>query len=227
MKTILIDDNSIDLSYLTDLCQKIENIKIVQTFTDELLALKWLKENKVDLILCDIEMPLINGIDLLKKIEQKPNIIFISSHAKYAIKSFEVNPDNYLIKPVSFNKLAIALSQLKTKKQTRDYIYILQNKIHLKLKLDDILYVNAEANFVTVITKTKSYLVLSNLTQFTSQLPNDQFLRIHKSTTINLTKIESFTMELVVLNKKPILIGAFYKEELMDKLNYLSIKRKG
>lgn len=229
INTILIDDNPNDLDHLNDLCSKIETINVLNTFINPLIAFNWLLNNNVDLIITDIDMPQINGIDMIKQLKHKPLIIFTSAHQKYAVKSFDISPIHYLIKPLKIENLLIAFDRVKNKltnqKMDKEFIFVLNNKEYIKLKYIQIFYIKAEGNFVKIFTENKKLLILSNLTQFTKQLPNNLFLRIHKTYTININKIEKYTPEHIVINSQIIPFGNSYKTIVTKKLKELTIKR--
>jgi len=229
IKTILIDDSKNDLQFLANLCENISAIHIENTFTSSVLAFEWLEHNAIDLIISDIEMPIINGIDMLKQLKQKPLVILVSAFPDYALSSFDIDPIHYLIKPLKMEGLLSGIERVKdrlaNKKTTPEHIFVLQNKEYIKVELNDILYIKADANFVNIVQANKEVLVLSNLTQFTKQLPSHQFLRIHKTFTINSLKIEKYTTEHLVINSEIIPFGASYKASIISVLKSLSIQR--
>jgi two-component system response regulator LytT len=230
INTIIVDDNLEELNLLKELCLKIDNINLVNQFNSPISAINWLQNNKVNLIISDIEMPDLNGIEMVKHLKNKPDIIFTSNHPEFALKSFEVQPIHYLTKPITLTDLLSSLDRLKNTIETNkeiNYIYINQNQEHIKLILNDIFHVKSEGNFVTVFCEDKKFLVLSNLTQFIKQLPNSQFTRIHKSYAINLNHIDKFTFEHVIINSEIIPIGEFYRSDFLEIMNTFSIKRNG
>jgi DNA-binding LytR/AlgR family response regulator len=230
IKTILIDDNSNDLEYLKKLCLSISVLQIEKTFTCAVKAFEWLSNNKVDLIISDIEMPLINGIDMIKQLKHKPLIILVSAHPNYALSSFEIEPIHYLVKPIKMEHLLVGIERVKNrlnnKEPQQDYIFILKNKEYLKINHSDILYIQAEGNFVKVVTKTDSFLTLSNLTQFTKQLPNSIFLRVHKTYTVNVKNVQKYTSEHLSIHNQIIPLGTSYKIKVLAFFKKASIQRK-
>jgi len=230
INTVLIDDNKNDLDYLESLCKSISIINVVNTFTSSIKAFEWLSDNKVDLILSDIEMPLLNGIEMLKNLNYTPYIILITAHPSYALPSYSVQPVHYLLKPLKMEDLLTGIERVKNrmanKKVEQNFIFVYNNKEYVKVDLDAIYYIKAESNFVKIYNnKSKPILVLSNLTQFTKQLPYPQFVRIHKSFTINTSKIEKYTKEHVIVNKEIIPFGLSYKPNALNLFKSLSIQR--
>jgi len=228
INTILIDDSANDLEHLKSLCKKINSIKIIKTFSDPLVAHHWLCNNNVDLIITDIEMPNIDGVDLIKSLIRTTPVIFVSSHLKYALKSYDVAPLHYLIKPIKLTELMEAINRINKPESTKadgKFIYIQQNNEHLKIEVNTILYAKAEGNFIQINTTTKTHLVLTNLTQFTKQLPVNCFIRVHKSYLVNSNKIDKYTFEHLIISEKLIPIGVFYREDFQNEIKKYSIKR--
>jgi len=226
IKTIIIDDNIDDLTHLKTLCNKLDNVNVVETFTNPVKAFNYLLNNTIDLILSDIEMPDINGIEMIKNLDKPPNVIFTSSHPEFALKSFAVKPLHYLIKPIKLTELLKAIGRISNTAQNKNYIFIKQDEEYVKINLNEILYINAEANFVSVITPTNKYLVLANLTQFGKQLPANQFIRIHKSRIVNINKVEKYAFEHLIINNQLLPIGAFYRNDFSKIIKSHTIKRK-
>ena len=230
MKTILIDDNQSELTHLNELCSKIAFLSVENTFTSAQDAFRWLEQNTVDLIISDVEMPGINGIEMVQQLSNKPLVIFVSAHPNYAVDSFSVQPLHYLVKPLKMEHLLLAVHRAKDRfmqqETSTDYIFVLHNKEYHKVYLNDLHCIEAAENFVQLHLLENKLLVLSNLTQFTKQLPRSQFIRIHKSWSVNLHSIEKYTSEHVVINHKIIPIGNAYKNDALTLLKKLSVHRK-
>lgn len=231
MNVILIDDDLNDLAHLKELCTKIPFLSIVETFHSATNAFSWLIENPIDLIISDVEMPDINGIEMIRQLDRKPLVIFVSSHPTYALESFSVEPLHYIVKPLKMESLLLAVHRAKNKFQNKneipEFIFVLQNKEYSKVVLNDLLYIEASENFVQLHVASKKMLVLANLTQFTKQLPPKDFLRIHKSWSININAVEKYTHEHIIIQGVIIPIGNAYKKKVLDRLKALSVQRKG
>jgi len=231
MKTILIDDNPSDLSHLEELCSKTPFITVVNAFTSALEAFSWLINNSVDLIISDVEMPDINGIEMIQQLQNKPMVIFVSAHPKYAMNSFSVEPVHYIEKPLKMESLLLAAHRAKDRVQSisspTSYIFVLNNKEYVKIQLNELNYIEAAENYVQLYLPNKKLLILANLTQFTKQLPLNQFIRIHKSWTVNVEKIQKYSSEHVIVEGEIIPVGNAYKEQVTSILKGQSIQRKG
>jgi DNA-binding LytR/AlgR family response regulator len=230
IKTILIDDNKNELNYLNELCLAVTSLDVVKQFTSSVKAFEWLNNNPIDLIISDIEMPMINGIDMLKQLKQKPLVILVSAHPEYALQSFEIEPVHYLIKPLKMEGLLKGIERAKDRLANKinipEFIFVLQNKEYIKIELNSILFVKAEGNFVNVATKNGNILVLSNLTQFTKQLPSQNFMRVHKTYTVNSLEIKKYTTEHIIINDLVIPFGTSYKTDVLNRFKNQTIQRK-
>lgn len=225
--TIIIDDNLEELNLIKELCNKLDAIKVINQFYNPINAINWLQNNKADLIISDIEMPDINGIELIKNLKHQPQVIFVSNHPQYALKSFEVQPIHYLTKPITLNQLLDAVNRLNNsvKILPNPFIYINQNKENIKLYINQILYVKSSGNFVEVFYNNNKYLVLSNLTRFLKQLNNPSFLRVHKTFAVNVNNINKYTKDHIIINKQVIPIGNIYRKDFLNLMNNFTIKR--
>ena len=230
IRTVLLEDNKKDLQHLINEMKEISFIDIIGTFSNPIEAIKFLSENKTDLIISDIEMPGINGIDAIKMLSELPLVIFISSHPKYAIESFEVKPLHYLVKPFSKENLLKAtyraLETIKTKSTfPDDFIFVYADKVYEKVSYSDILYIQAEQNFIKIITPQKSHMVLASISRFIKQLPAGQFPRVHKSYAVNIKNVTSYTSQDIFIGNHPIPIGEAYKEQTSEFLSKFTISR--
>jgi DNA-binding LytR/AlgR family response regulator len=230
IKTVLIEDSKEDLQHLINELKDISFIDMIGSFSNPVEAITFVKENKTDLIISDIEMPGVNGIAAIKLLSEPPLVIFISSYPEYAIESFEVKPLHYLVKPFSKENLLKAthraLETIKTKSTLPDdFIFIYIDKNFDKVYYDDILYIKAEQNYSKIVTHQKSYMVLTSLSQFIKPLPS-QFIRVHKSYAINISTITGYNQHEVQFNDIIIPISEAYKEETLSFLSKFTASRK-
>jgi DNA-binding LytR/AlgR family response regulator len=230
IRTVLLEDNKKDLQHLVNELKEISFIDVIGSFSNPVEAIEFISKNKTDLIISDIEMPGVNGIAAIKMLSEPPLVIFISSYPKYAVESFEVKPLHYLVKPFSKENLLKAtyraLETIKTKSTfPDDFMFVYTDKVYEKVSYSDILYIQAEQNFVKIHTTQKPYMVLVSISGFLKQLPAGQFLRVHKSYAVNIQNISSYTHQDIFLNKATIPIGEAYKEQTINFLSALTISR--
>jgi two-component system, LytTR family, response regulator LytT len=226
LKTVIVDDEFPAIQLIKEYCRKIETIEIAASFSKALEAFEYLKENKTDILLLDIQMPLMSGIEVLRRLPEKPMCIFITANPDYAVKAYELDVIDYLVKPVSFERFKKSID-----KATEYYSYKLNDlkaiagKNYLMVKADykivkintaAINWIEGSGEYVKIVTDEKTLLALDSLTNYIEKILPAGFIRIHKSFIIPLDKVSQFTSATVTLsNKKEFTIGRTYKEEVM------------
>jgi DNA-binding LytR/AlgR family response regulator len=184
--------------------------------------------HNVDLIFLDIEMPVISGFDFLDGLKIKPQIIFITSKAEYAMKAFDYDATDYLQKPISIDrfsssvKRAIDLHLLKreNKEDEGEHIFIKSNLKKLKIFTSKIKWIEAFGDYVRVVTEEDSNLVLSTMKSFENDLSKDKFIRVHKSYIINIDKVERFNSKFAEIGITKIPLSRNKKEDLVRALSF-------
>ena len=200
LNCIVVDDSAIQRMTITKLVNESTNLYLVGDFANALEAKNSINNNSIDLIFLDIEMPLINGFDLLDGLKEKPQIIFITSKADYAVKAFDYEATDFLQKPITKErflkavKKALELHQLRNEapEDLGDAIIIKSNLKKLKVYTSRIKWVEAFGDYIKVITDEENHLVLSTMKAFETELPEGKFVRVHKSYIVNLERIEKF-----------------------------------
>lgn len=231
LNTILIDDNETDLFKLQNDVSTIPFVKTTGVFSQVTDALTFAQEHPTHLVISDIDMPKINGIEVIKNIVPKPLTIFISAHPQYALQSFDVAPLHYLLKPYTYEQLLKALHRAqqahitKTTNPTASFIFVLANKQYIKINYSDILYIKADQNYVHIVTKSASYMVLHILTHFLNQLNDASFIRVHKSYAVNIQNITAYNTQEIFFDKTSIPLSQAYKENAFMILKNYTIHR--
>lgn len=229
LRCIVLDDEPIGREIIENFVKEIDFLELVDSFEDPVKALMFLKNNNVDLIFSDIQMPKINGLDLVKSLENPPVIIFITAHRDFALDGFETGATDYLVKPVRFDRF------LKAVNKAKDYISLKQNStVHqvnsdrifiksdgklTKILLDEILYVEAQGDYLKIVIQNETYTTLATLKSMDEVLTLPKFFRVQRSFIINLEAIRSLSGNMVELvNGKSISIALNKKEELFQLL---------
>ena len=230
IKTVLIDDNKEDLELLENELKDVSFIDVIGRFISPVEAIQFINLNKTDLIISDIEMPGINGINAIKLLPHPPLVIFISSHPEYALESFEVKPLHYLVKPINKEKLLKAVYRAQCSIEQKsvmldNFIFVYVDKNYEKIMYADILFIKAEQNYVKIMQSEKSYLVLSNLSQFIKQLPESHFKRVHKSYAVNMDNVIKYNNNEILFNEVIVPISEAYKESILNALKSNTTKR--
>ncbi|MEM9077122.1 MAG: LytTR family DNA-binding domain-containing protein [Bacteroidota bacterium] len=233
MRSIIIDDEASARAIVKELCKTIPEMEVRAEFPNAVEALKFLKDNQVDLIFLDIHMPMLTGIDFIETLQNPPKIVLTTSDKDFAIEAYEYPfIVDYLVKPISperFQKCVVKLnSALKggavnlTKEEDQDDdLYINIDRRLIKLKFSDILLIEAKGDYIEIQTLGKRYRVHSTLKKIKDKLPESRFLQIHRSFIINFTQIIDIQDNSVLIEKSVIPISRSNRPELMQRLNLL------
>lgn len=229
LKIVYVDDEFPALELLKRYCKNIDEVGSIITFQDPVKALQYLSNNQVDLLVLDVNMPVLNGIQLLENLQEKPLCIFLTQENKYAVKAFELDVVHYLVKPVDFETFEKAIRKamhfLQFKQNTLvekmpNFIMFKSNYIIQKVLLKDILWVEGFGEYITIVTHLKKYMLLDRMTNFVNKFQYLGFLRIHKSYIILSQHINSYDAKFVYLNhdnKLP--LGRTYKNSVIKHLS--------
>ncbi|WP_320815001.1 LytTR family DNA-binding domain-containing protein [Flavobacterium sp.] len=220
LNCIVVDDSAIQRMTITKLVNESTNLNLVGDFANALESKNAINNNSVDLIFLDIEMPLINGFDLLDGLKEKPQIVFITSKADYAVKAFDYEATDFLQKPITKErflkavKKALELHQLRNEvaEDLGEAIIIKSNLKKLKIYTSKIKWVEAFGDYIKIITDEDSHLVLSTMKSFEKELPEGKFARVHKSYIVNLERVEKFNSKFAEIGKTKIPISRNKKE---------------
>ena len=227
MTAIAIDDEPRALEVVQIHAAKVPFLDLKATFTDAFEAIPYLQKNKVDLLFLDIKMPDISGIELVNILQKTPMVIFTTAYSEYAVKGFELDAVDYLLKPFSLARFTKACNKALEIKglrndETPNFIFLKTGYEEEKVLLDDILYIEAEGNYMAYILPNKKLLCRQNISESLSYLADNQFIRIHRSYIVALNKIQKITRTAVWVAGKEIAVGASYEEkltEIREKLN--------
>ncbi|MAU16592.1 MAG: DNA-binding response regulator [Muricauda sp.] len=242
MKCIIIDDEPLAIDVLMEYCQKLDFIELEDTFTNSLEAISVIKEKKIDLIFCDIEMPQMNGIDFINSLDNIPLFIFTTAYSQYAVEGFNLNAIDYLVKPIPYNRFIKAISRAKEilayrKSPTKlndnvfpsygdsntanpGYIFVKAEYESVKINLDDIEYIQGLKDYLKIHVKNtnKAILTLMSFKEILDKLPTNQFVRVHKSFVVNISCIKTVQRNRIVINDMRIPIGESYKSSFFSNL---------
>lgn len=224
---IIIDDDEIDRLTVVSYAKRFPNLKIIGIFENAEDALPLLEKEKIDILFLDIDMPSLNGLDFRKKAMQVPVCIYITAHPEHAVESFELDTLDFIVKPIKIDRFTQTMSkiedymELKHKAQLfestigGDVIYIKEGHAETKVKLHDILYLEALKDYTKIVTSTKRHCVLTSIGNLLKEPYFQSFIRIHRSFAVQKQYIEKkMTNELLLNNGALIPIGRSYKDNL-------------
>lgn len=219
INAIAIDDEPRALEVIEIHAQKVPFLELKATFTDAFEAISYLQQNKIDLIFLDIKMPDISGIEFVHILQKTPMIIFTTAYSEYAVKGFELDAIDYLMKPFSLARFTKACNKALEMKVSRgessqNFIFLKTGYEEEKVLFDDIFYIEAEGNYMAYVLPSKKLLCRQNIGECITQLPTNQFIRIHRSYIVAVNKIQKITRQSVWVAGNEISVGASYEEKL-------------
>lgn len=228
MNCIIVDDDDASRSLLMQIAKQVDYLTVIQTCSNSLEAMNILNKEDVDVIFLDIEMPEMNGMEMLKALDNRPYVILTTSHTEYALDAYELNVIDYLVKPVTLPRLLKALakvngpSNLKEQISTgRDYFFIKKDSALTKLPIKDILWIEALGDYVTIHLKEQKFILHATLKAIEGKLPANKFVRVHRSYIVQIDNIKTVEDTTIFINDTSIPIGAIYKENFIKRLNPL------
>lgn len=225
-----VDDEPPALQLIASYIAQIDSLDLIFQTTNSMVAYNFIRQNEVELLFLDIQMPGLNGLDFIKSLHQKPTVILTTAFREYAVEGFELDVLDYLVKPVKFERFLKAVSKysqliarpsqeiIAEKPSVADemYIYFNVNKEMVKVFLKDILYIESIKDYIKVITTGKTIVTYQRITYIEQKLPENSFIRIHKSFIVSLHNITSFKGDIVQIGHLKIPIGRFYKKKFVD-----------
>ena len=217
LTAIAIDDEPQALEVIRLHAAKVSFLDLKATFTDAFEAIAFLQSNRVDLLFIDIKMPDISGIDVIKSLSKVPMVIFTTAYSDYAVQGFELDAIDYLLKPFSLARFlkacnkASEIHNLRTG-ETESFIFVKTGYEDEKVVLDDILYIEADGNYLTFVLKNRKLLTRQTMTDILLQLPSQQFVRIHRSYTVAFNKVDKIARQEITIAGQVIPIGASYED---------------
>ena len=230
IKCIIIDDEPLARKGIAEYVQDVDLLELVGEFDNPLKATRLLAEQQVDLVFLDIQMPKISGIEFLKSLQRPPLVIFTTAYPQYAVDGFELNAVDYLLKPFSFDRFlkavmkanAIITGKAKTEPvnlaTSDDHFFIKTDNRLLKIKFDEIAFVEALQNYIAIHTADKKYITYLTFKALEDSLPGEHFLKVHKSYIVSIAKITSISGNEICIGQYHIPISRSLKDEVMDRL---------
>ncbi len=223
LRCIIIDDEPLAINVIKNHIAQLSGIEILKTFDNAIESLDFIRKNKVDLMFLDINMPVLDGLSFLKSLDSRPMVILTTAYEEYAVEGFELEVLDYLVKPISLPRFlkatnkAIARAEEQHKSVSpieEDSIFVKVDKKKMKkVYFNDILLVESLKDYIKIITTKGNYVVHQTLSSFTDELPSNQFMRIHRSYTANITKIDTVEGNSVEIANKRYTIGRNYLED--------------
>jgi len=229
LNCITVDDSTIQLKVISELVKKHPSLKLVGEFTSAIETREALKNIKVDLIFLDIEMPAVSGFDLIGILDDNQQVIIVSAKKEYAYDAFKHDVTGFLVKPIvkddferAIKRAIIFYDNIYNKieiENNDDTIFVKSNLINKKVELKSIRWIEAVGDYVKVVTDKENYIVLSTMKDFVNRLPENRFMRIHKSFIANLDRVKRFNSKIVEIEGVDLPLSRTKKVKFFGKLN--------
>jgi len=225
LRTIVVDDSSLQRMAVSRLINDHPNLDLVAEYNNGMEAYKNVEQNQIDLIFLDVEMPILDGFEFIESLSNIPQIILITSKPDYALKAFDYDVTDYLLKPITKSRFDSSVKKaiFKNRNTTLDtsndaHIYVNSNLKKVKVVINEIKWIEGLGDYIKLVTDDSNILVLSTMKAFIEKLPQNKFLRIHKSYIVNLGKIEKFSGAQVEVDGQTIPLSRYKKLQLEEAL---------
>lgn len=234
---LIVEDEPLAAKVLEKYIARLDHLHLVGMAENAVDAFNILNAKAVDLIFLDIKMPQLTGTEFLRSLRNPPSVIFTTAYRDFALEGFELAAVDYLLKPISFERFMTAVSKFQgrtgevisqSKKQLQDppgqeYIFVREDKRMKKVMLNDILFVESIKDYVKIITSAGSVLTYLKMSYLEENLPNDRFIRVHKSFIVNINALQAFSATEIEIADIVIPIGRHYKQTVHQKLEHLTL----
>ena len=229
MNCMVVDDEETSRMVVKDFIERTDSLTLIAECDNAVDAYNVLRDEHIDTLFLDIEMPKMTGIELVQALEDLPQVILITGRPDFGAEAFEYSLTDYLVKPINYPRFLKAVDKarknldraiLETK--NKDDIYVKSDNKIVRINLKDIYFIEALSDYVIINTQDKKHIVHSTMKGIEKRLESADFIRVHRSYIINISKIDTIEdMSTIVMPQKPIPIGASYKNRFMAKLNFL------
>lgn len=221
IKCIIVEDEPLAVKILADYISQVPFLELQGIFKDAILATDYLRNNTIDLIFLDIHLPKLKGMAFLKTLARSPAVIITTAYHQYAVEGFDLNVTDYLLKPFEFERFLIAVNKVKSTQpakhtpaegwEIKDYLFLNVQKRKVKILFSEIVYIESQREYIKIITTKREYISKMSTHEIEEHLPARLFKRIHRSFIVSLSKIESYTADMVQVNGISIPIGRGYR----------------
>ncbi|MDX2067915.1 MAG: LytTR family DNA-binding domain-containing protein [Haliscomenobacter sp.] len=245
LNCLIVDDEPLARKLLSDYVQKVPYLKLLRTCSGPMEALEFLRDNPVDLLFLDIQMPEITGLTLLKILQKKPWVILTTAYSEYALESYDLDVVDYLLKPITLERFLKAMEKINQRMQGianqqlpseqvpapaavvepgPAYIFVKDGTKLVKVKISEIMYVEGMKDYVAIHTPQQRIVTLQRLKAMEEQLPENQFIRIHNSYIVALEWLDSIHKEKVKVGNALLPISDSYRKSFKDFIEKNHIK---
>jgi two-component system LytT family response regulator len=223
IRCIAVDDEPLAIEKIKSFTKKLPQLQLLATFSNSIAALEFIRNNAIQLIFLDIQMDKMNGIELLEKMVNRPQVILTTAFSEYAMKGFDLSVTDFLLKPFTFDRFSHAVNKatdyiqwqqaaIMTIQKPVDYIFVKSGYKLVKIFIDDILYIEGMRDYQNIVTPTEKILAGHSINELEKLLP-EGLVRCHKSFIVSLSRITSIEHDRIRIGNKYIPVGDSYKED--------------
>ena len=221
IKCIIVEDEPLATKILSEYISQVPFLQLQGTFKDAILATEYLRDHSTDLIFLDIHLPRLKGMAFLKTLTHPPAVIITTAYHQYAVEGFDLNVTDYLLKPFEFERFLVAVNKIKISQPEKqpthvavekDFIFLTTERKRVKILFSEIVYIESQREYIKMVTTKREYISKMSTNEIEDLLPAHLFKRIHRSYIISVSKMESYTAEMVEVNGVSIPIGRGYRE---------------
>ena len=237
IRCLVVDDEPLALDILEDYISKVPFLELVKTTTSAIEGLSLVQNGDIDLVFLDVQMPELTGLQFLKIMNGKCDVILTTAYSEYALEGYELDVTDYLLKPIAFDRFYKAAQKVLQQKQNssplplaetqvnhnpHNFIFVKTEHKIQRIYMDDILYIEGLKDYISIFTKSERVITLQNMKKMEDSLPAGRFIRVHKSYIVALDKIDSIERSRIQIKDKIIPVGDTYREsffKLVDNRN--------
>lgn len=232
IRCIIVDDEPMAREILENHLKKIDSIEVIASCKNAIEAFNIINLHNIDLIFLDINMPEISGLSFAKSINKKIKIIFTTAYREYALDGFDLKAVDYLLKPISFERLIQSISKYQNENlvpeshatknprlDNSDFIFVRSERKMIKINFADLDYIESLSDYLKIYVNEKVIVTRETISSIEAKLPKADFMRVHRSFIVSISKIESFTPEYIEIQKKAIPISRSYRNEVKLRLD--------
>jgi DNA-binding LytR/AlgR family response regulator len=224
---LIIDDEAVARGIIENHLSKMDNVVVASSCSNAIEAFNYINNHKIDLVFLDINMPEISGISFAKSINKDVKIIFTTAYRDFAVEGFELQAVDYLMKPISFDRLLKAVNNYfdiysnnksveKTDTNKNDFMFVRSERRMVKIDFESIIYIESYSDYIKIHLVNETVVTRETISAIEAKLPNKKFLRIHRSYIIALKHISSFTNEEITVNNIALTISRSYKKDVLQ-----------
>ena len=232
LRCVVVDDEPLAIEVIESYLEQFDNMSLEQSFQNPIKAFEYIRTHPVDVLFMDIQMPKLTGLDILRSLPKRPEVIITTAYRDYALEGFELEVADYLLKPISLDRFVKAISKVQVANQavttvqvsaeSKDTLFFKVDKKMVKVVLQDVLFVESQRDYLKIVRDGDDVVTRMGITEAEDVFPADQFMRVHRSFIVAKDKINSFSQTEIELGEHMVPIGRNYRASVSKALNELA-----